>query len=825
MPLFDSTNQTVPYAITQVTDTPNPLIETDTFNMSQAKVTLEYPPSMGGGTETVLLNGPTTVQVYIPPSGQAADTDGNGLDQVPTEMTLLSLTGMSSLGPVTVTLDPYHTTTGMIEETVNNTPGTLDIPPFTATGTATSFFDVFFDVQVGGQTYHGDTSAHMQTIITHKPPAPGETYINPFSTPIYLLDANGNPTGIALVAEQHTPNPEADVVVTKTVDIPHPTVGQTIHYTVTVTNNGPQAATTVDLTDTLPSGVTLTDESATLGIVTIPVSGLLDWAVGTLDVGGTATLTITVTVNSGTAGTTQVNTASETADQFDPNTTNNTSIPATINVKATTSTSVSSSSNSSVYGQSVTFTATVTGTAFDNSGTVTFSDGSTSLGMVGLSGTTATFSTTATQLSVGTHTITASYSGDTNFTASSDSVLQTVTPAITTTTTTTVSSSSNSSVFGQSVTFTATVTPDSGIFDNSGTVTFSDGSTSLGTVELSSATATFSTTATQLSGGMHTITASYSGDMNFTSSSGSVLQTVTTASTSTSVTSSTAVSVYGQSVTFTATVAAGSVTFDNGGTVTFSDGSTLLGTVGLTGVTATFSTTATQLSGGTHTIKASYSGDTNFTNSSGSVLQTVNTASTSTSVSSSSNSSVYGQSVTFTATVAVGSLTFDNGGTVTFSDGSTSLGTVGLSGTTATFSTTATQLSGGTHTIKASYSGDTNFTTSSGSVLQTVNKAGTTTTVTTSVVPANPPGINVANVGQTVTIKAVIAGAPTIAHGDRDLPGRHYLAGHGQRQRQRPGDFHHQQPDGDAHPGRPPALAQCRLQRRFELLDRPLEHR
>ncbi len=90
------------------------------------------------------------------------------------------------------------------------------------------------------------------------------------------------------------------------------------------------------------------------------------------------------------------------------------------------------------------------------------------------------------------------------------------------------------------------------------------------------------------------------------------------------------------------------------GTVTFSDGSTSLGTASLSSGTATYSAPATVIDTvTTHTITASYSGDTNFSGSSNSVLQTVSTASTSTTVSSSSNASVFGQSVTFTATAVV----------------------------------------------------------------------------------------------------------------------------------------------------------------------------
>ncbi len=159
--------------------------------------------------------------------------------------------------------------------------------------------------------------------------------------------------------------------------------------------------------------------------------------------------------------------------------------------------------------------------------------------------------------------------------------------------------------------------------------------------------------------------------------------------------------------------------------MTFSDGGTSLGTASLSGSgQATLVATSSVIDTvGTHTITASYSGDTNFTGSSNSVLQTVSAASTSTTVTSSTTASVFGQSVTFTATVSPQVAgTFDSGGTVTFSDGSTSLGTASLSGGQATLAATAAVINAvGTHTITASYSGDTNFSgSSSDSVLQTV---------------------------------------------------------------------------------------------------------
>jgi hypothetical protein len=136
-----------------------------------------------------------------------------------------------------------------------------------------------------------------------------------------------------------------------------------------------------------------------------------------------------------------------------------------------------------------------------------------------LSGGSASFSTST--LTAGAHSITAVYGGDSNFAPStSKAVSQVVNKA---TTTTTLASSQNPSNFGQSVTFTASVTPQfSGTVK--GSVTFYDGATALKTVGLSGGVAKFATSALTL--GAHTITATYNGSASFTGSSASLTQTV-----------------------------------------------------------------------------------------------------------------------------------------------------------------------------------------------------------------------------------------------------------------------------------------------------------
>ena len=378
---------------------------------------------------------------------------------------------------------------------------------------------------------------------------------------------------------------------------------------------------------------------------------------------------------------------------------------------------VTSSADPSVFGQSVTLTATVTANAPGGgkpTGSVTFLDGTSTLGTATLSGGTATLKTGA--LALGTDAITVRYGGDGNFLASTSAILnQVVNPDATTTA---LKSSKDPSVYGQSVTFTATVkaaAPGSGT--PTGSVTFLDGGNPIGTVALNgSGVATFATSS--LSTGSQSITAVYSGDADFTTSTSAALtQTVNQDATATKLKSSNNPSVYGQTVTFTATVTASS---PGGGTptgsVAFYDGTTALATESLNGGTTTYSTSS--LSVGAHAITAVYSGDGNFTTStSAAVNQGVNQDKTSTALSSSVNPATIGQSVTFTSTVtasAPGSGTPT--GTVTFDDGTTALATVTLSGGTASYSTAA--LSVGTHSIAAVYNGDPDLITSKSSVLK-----------------------------------------------------------------------------------------------------------
>jgi FtsP/CotA-like multicopper oxidase with cupredoxin domain len=183
-------------------------------------------------------------------------------------------------------------------------------------------------------------------------------------------------------------------------------------------------------------------------------------------------------------------------------------------------TALAASPGNASAGASVTFTATVTGGSVTPTGTVTFSNGSTSLGTAALNSSgVATLSTSS--LPAGANSITAAYAGDTNYAASTSSPAS-VTVSLVPTTTALTSSAANAGV-GSSVTFTATVASGSGI--PGGTVTFADGSTTLGSAALSgSGVAMYSTSS--LGAGSHSIGAQYTGNATFAASNSGAVPVV-----------------------------------------------------------------------------------------------------------------------------------------------------------------------------------------------------------------------------------------------------------------------------------------------------------
>lgn len=194
--------------------------------------------------------------------------------------------------------------------------------------------------------------------------------------------------------------------------------------------------------------------------------------------------------------------------------------------KSNTTSSVASSAATVLVGQAVTFTGTVSAGSGTPTGTVTFLDGTTSLGTGTLSSGKATFQTSS--LVAGVHNITIAYGGDSSFNASTSTALsETVDKSGTIAS---VTSPAATTLVGQAVTFTGTVSANSGT--PTGSVTFLDGTTTLGTGTLSSGKATFQTSS--LAAGVHNITIAYGGSSNFNASTSTAYsQTVDNPGTST----------------------------------------------------------------------------------------------------------------------------------------------------------------------------------------------------------------------------------------------------------------------------------------------------
>jgi hypothetical protein len=411
-----------------------------------------------------------------------------------------------------------------------------------------------------------------------------------------------------------------------------------------------------------------------------------------------------------------------------------------------TTTTVTPSVNPSSFAQAVTFAASVSPSAA--TGTVQFQIDGADLGSpVALSNGQAISGSIST-LVAGNHTITAAYSGDSNFLASSGTATNDVLRAPTTAT---LAVNLATAVYGQMVGLTATVTSPAGV--PVGTVTFYDfpqgapSTTLLGSSPVNSSGQASLTVL--LSAGAHTVYAVMGSSANFSQSNqAQAAVSISIASTSTSLISSPNPSNSGQTVNFAATVTGqygGPVT----GTVTFKRGTnTVLGTAALVNGSATLPLST--LGVGPHSVTAVYGGDANDAGSASAAItqNVVVPFTTNSTISSSANPSLVTRAVTFTAVVTSTSPGTPTG-TVTFmSGGITVLGTSPLSGGQAILSTSS--LPAGSSGITAVYNGDPQFAGSTSPSLNQVVNKGTSTTVLTST-------LNPSNVGQTVRFNVLLS--------------------------------------------------------------------
>jgi uncharacterized protein (TIGR03437 family) len=390
---------------------------------------------------------------------------------------------------------------------------------------------------------------------------------------------------------------------------------------------------------------------------------------------------------------------------------------------------LASTPSSPVFGQDVWLDALVLGAGGlpAPSGSIAFTDGGRTLATQPIGADGRAYYTAT--LAAGTHTIAATYSGDANYqTASPTARTLTVAKAATVTTVTALTGGP----------FTARINvakPGSGT--PSGTVQFRSGSTTVGSAPVTAQGSVVSATLSA-SNATGAIAAVYTGDANFVASTSDAV-TVYPVQTIVTLTSDNNPAPAGPSLAITAAVSvtpralAGPPT----GSVGLSVDGKSLETTALTSGQAVFHAT---LAPGTHALTATYSGDTSYPTSSGSLTQIVVAGASALTLAGSSPTSVYGQPVTFTASLH----DRNTAGLVQFADGANSLGSLPLVDGAASL---VVVLPAGTHNITASWSGDG----VSAHVVHTVEKASTAIAL----------AVSPESLLATVTAAAPGAGSPT----------------------------------------------------------------
>ncbi len=273
---------------------------------------------------------------------------------------------------------------------------------------------------------------------------------------------------------------------------------------------------------------------------------------------------------------------------------------------ATSTVTLTSSQSTCAYGEQLVLTATVIPTAEGAApdGSVTFTDSGADLGTVALNSS-GQAALADSDLSAGTHSLEAEYSGSATYaSANSNPLAQVITVQGSSTS---LFAAPDPTGYGDTVVAVATVLPAAGGGVPTGTVALMNGKVSVATAPLSDGVAVFAVST--LDAGSDSLTAAYAGDGNFaTSTSPALSQEVDPATTTTTLTVSPNPAQTGAAVTLTATVASGAAVPD--GEVSFSASGTSLGTGALSGGSATLTVTFDRT--GSQRLVATYAGDDNF---------------------------------------------------------------------------------------------------------------------------------------------------------------------------------------------------------------------
>ncbi len=489
-----------------------------------------------------------------------------------------------------------------------------------------------------------------------------------------------------------TPSTSVEVVILvtqyvptlKLTSSPNPSLlGQPVNFTATISSPD----------NTVLTPLTLADNGATLATLTPDANGRATFSTTSLTAGAHS---ITVTYAGDSTHTSARDSVQQQVTDGYP-----------------TSTAITSLPNPAASGQTVTFAVDVSGSFSSGAptGSVTLSEGSTVLGTQPLTSSGATASSTSfsiSTLSLGSHTITATYVPTGVFVASSASLNQVIAGQPTSTV---LIASPNPADALSSVTLSATVTSSGSV--PSGSVTFFDGAIPLGSASLNpSGSAIYP--ASFGSAGSHLLHATYAGNTTLNSStSNTVTETVRINSTTTSLTVSPP-----PSVTAFSTITLTSVTRSPSSarvstpacnptctspSVAFLANGNVIGSAALDANGSAVLTVA--LPHGTYSFSSAFAATPAFSSStSAAVLETVTPATPNITLAAQPNPAVQSQTVTVTANLATPPISASAiTGTVTFLDGGSPLGTASVSSAVAIL--TVNTLTAGTHQISAVYSG------------------------------------------------------------------------------------------------------------------------
>lgn len=512
--------------------------------------------------------------------------------------------------------------------------------------------------------------------------------------------------------------------------------GQSVTCTVSVLTTAPGVAT--------PTG------SVQLSVDGVPVGPLL-----ALSAGATASQTLT-----GLQVGDRAVTASYGGDGHLVGSTGSTTQPVG---KASSTTQVSCVPEPSVAGQQVTCTAVVSVVApgaATPSGTVQFSVDGTDTGASAVLDATGRATFTSSALAVGSRSVAGAYSGDAHVASSSGSATHVVDKAATSTS---LLCSPTPAQVGTAVSCTVTVSvtaPGSGV--PTGTVALTVDGAGTGSPAALSATGTATLTLPALAVGTHPVSVSYAGDAGTTgSSSGDVtveIVAVPVLTTSTGVVCSPTAPVHGQAVSCTVTVTDAAASAPTGTVAVTVDGQPLGTPRALVGGSTTVDPGL--LAVGHHSVAASFTGSAGagLADSSGSAGIDVGQATTATTIDCTPATPVFGQQVSCALTVAVqtpgaGTPT----GTVGLDVDGTVLGPALALDASGHATSSSLTLPVGSHTVRATYSGDASTSTSVASTTVAVAAASTLTSLSCGPVPADPTTA----LSCTATVHPVAPGAGT----------------------------------------------------------------